>query len=214
MHLGVLQEKEKPNTSFYQGFYFYRGFYLALGNFCDKWGMQASLPPLMSVFALVAFAALMAWAAIGDVRTLRITNKLNAIIACAFLVLALPMGLGWGEFLAHAAFGAIVFLIAMCLFLAGLYGGGDFKMTGATALWLGPAAMTPFAIYTIFAGGFLCIGLLAGRFMARRFGLPANPKWARRLLRKNGGVPYGVAIGIGGIMATPFAVWFPSIIAP
>jgi prepilin peptidase CpaA len=173
--------------------------------------MNEPLSPLFGFLALGVFAVLMGVAAIGDVRTLRITNKLNAGIALAFVALAIPMGLGWPEFFAHIKIGVIASVIALILFLTGLYGGGDFKMTGATALWLGPSAAAPFVIYAILSGGLLCLVLLTGRYVAGRFGLPASPKWARRLLRKNAGVPYGVAIGIGGLMAAPFAVWFPSI---
>ena len=45
--------------------------------------------------------------------------------------------------------------------------------------------------------------------MARKYGLPKSPKWARRLLRKRSAVPYGVALGIGALIAAPQAAWFP-----
>jgi len=159
---------------------------------------------------LVAFSGAMIWAGIGDVRTFLITNKLNTLIAAGFLVFALPMGLGVNELAAHVGVGLVTTIIAMGMFLIGVYGGGDAKLTGAAALWLGPAAMMPFILYTSIAGGVLVLFLILGRRLAKRFGLPKSPRWARRLLRKSAAVPYGVALGIGAILATPYTVWFPS----
>jgi prepilin peptidase CpaA len=162
---------------------------------------------------LIAFSGAMIWAAIGDVRTFLITNKLNMLIAAGFLVFALPMGLGLNDVAAHIGIGFLTTLIALAMFLVGVYGGGDAKLTGAAALWLGPAAMMPFILYTAIAGGALVICLILGRRLARQFGLPKGPRWARRLLRKSAAVPYGVALGIGAILATPYTLWFPNILS-
>lgn len=174
--------------------------------------MTLPLPTLMSVVGLLVFGALMVWAAIGDVRSFMITNKLNLTIAAAFLVLAIPMGLGWGDLFDHLKVGLITIVITISMFLIGIYGGGDAKMTGAVALWLGPAPMVPFIFYTALSGGVLVLALIIARKSAKRFGLPRSPKWARRMLRKQSAVPYGVALGIGALFAAPHAGWFPSSI--
>ena len=173
--------------------------------------MTLGLETLVAGAGLVAFSGAMVWAGIGDVRTFLITNKLNMLIAAGFLVFALPMGLGLGEFAAHIGVGLLTTMITLGMFLVGIYGGGDAKLTGAAALWLGPAAMVPFILYTSIAGGILVVCLILGRRLARHYGLPRNPRWARRLLRKSTAVPYGVALGIGAILATPYAVWFPNV---
>lgn len=173
--------------------------------------MTIGLETLAAGAGLIAFSAAMIWAAIGDVRTFLITNKLNMLIAAGFLAFALPMGLGLNEFAAHIGIGLLTTVIALGMFLIGVYGGGDAKLTGAAALWLGPAAMMPFILYTAIAGGVLVICLILGRHIAKRFGLPRQPRWARRLLRKSAAVPYGVALGIGAILATPYTLWFPTI---
>lgn len=160
---------------------------------------------------LIAFSGAMIWAAIGDVRTFLITNKLNMMIAAGFLVFAMPMGLGLNDLAAHIGIGLLTTTIALAMFLVGVYGGGDAKLTGAAALWLGPTAMMPFILYTAIAGGILVVLLIASRHLARRYGLPRNPRWARRLLRKSSAVPYGVALGVGAILATPYTLWFPNI---
>lgn len=166
---------------------------------------------LSSYAGLIAFCGAMIWAAIGDVRTFTITNKLNLTIAAGFLLMALPMGMSWPDIGAHLAVGGVTLVITITMFMLGVFGGGDAKMAGAVALWLGPSAMTSFILFTAFSGGGLVIVLILSRFLARKFGLPRRPKWARRLLRRQSAVPYGVAIGLGAILATPHAVWFPSL---
>ena len=171
--------------------------------------MDNTFTLLTSLLGLVVFASLMIWAAIGDVRTFTITNKLNLTIAALFLILALPMGLAWSAIFDHLKVGLIASVIAIAMFYIGIYGGGDAKMTGAIALWLGAAPMIPFIFYTALAGGILGLSLIIGRHMARKYGLPKSPRWARRLLRKRSAVPYGVALGIGALIAAPQAAWFP-----
>jgi prepilin peptidase CpaA len=171
--------------------------------------MSLPLSTIASCFALAVFAGLMLWAAIGDVRSFTITNTLNIVIGASFLILALPMGLGWPAVFEHVKIGAITAFIAIMMFMIGIYGGGDAKMTGAVALWLGPAAMIPFIFYTAIAGGVLVVILVVSRRIAQKYGLPRSPKWARRMLRKRSAVPYGVALAIGALMATPATLWFP-----
>jgi prepilin peptidase CpaA len=174
--------------------------------------MDVSLPVIMSLIGLLTFAGLMVWAAIGDVRSFTITNKLNLTIAACFIVLAIPMGIAWPAFFDHVKIGIIAAVIAIIMFYIGIFGGGDAKMIGAIALWLGSAPMISFVFYTSLAGGVLGVSLLLGRRLARQYGLPKSPKWARRMLRKQSSVPYGVALAIGALMASPQAVWFPNIL--
>jgi prepilin peptidase CpaA len=165
---------------------------------------------IMSIVGLLIFALLMAWAAIGDIRSFTITDKLNLTIVVLFLVLAVPMGLGSSAIFDHIKIGLIASVIAIAMFYIGIFGGGDAKMTGAIALWLGSAPIVPFIFYTALAGGGLGVTLIIARRLARKFGLPKSPKWARRILRKRSAVPYGVALGVGALLAAPQALWFPS----
>lgn len=164
----------------------------------------------MGLCGLLLFAALMVWAAAGDVRSFRITNKLNLLIAASFLILAIPMGLSWPTFFDHLKIGAIAAVIAIAMFYFGIFGGGDAKLTGVIALWLGSAPMMTFVYFTALAGGVLGVTLIIARRVARKQGLPKSPKWARRILRKRSAVPYGVALGIGALIAAPKALWFPN----
>jgi prepilin peptidase CpaA len=158
---------------------------------------------------LLTFGGLLLWAGIGDIRTFTIPNQLNLTLAAAFILLAWPMGLEWGTVWDHIKISVIACLVAALLFYIGIFGGGDAKMTGAIALWLGSAPLVPFIFYTALAGGILGLTLLIGRRLAKAYGLPRSPKWARRMLRQQSAVPYGVALGIGAIVAVPYAEWFP-----
>jgi prepilin peptidase CpaA len=173
--------------------------------------MNMSPTLVMGLIGFLCFFGLMAWAAIGDVRSFRITNKLNLVIAGSFLLLAIPMGLAWPTIFDHLKVGFITSIIAIAMFYIGIFGGGDAKMTGAIALWLGSAPILPFILYTALCGGLLGVTLIVSRRLAKRYGLPRSPRWARRLLRKRSAVPYGVALAIGALLAAPSAAWFPQV---
>jgi prepilin peptidase CpaA len=164
---------------------------------------------IMSLLGLLSLCGLMVWAAVGDVRSFTITNKLNLVIAATFLVLAIPMGMEWPAVFDNIKVGIIASVIAIAMFYVGIFGGGDAKMIGAVAFWLGSAPMLAFIYFTALAGGVLGVTLIIGRRLARKHGLPKSPKWARRMLRKRSAIPYGVAIAIGALIAAPRATWFP-----
>src|SRR3954453_16014175 len=90
---------------------------------------------------LLALSALLVVAAVIDVRTFTISNRLNLTVALMaplyWLSVALPLWPGVGIQLAS---GAIVFLLLAGAFYAGLMGGGDVKLAAALALWLSPAS--------------------------------------------------------------------------
>jgi prepilin peptidase CpaA len=91
--------------------------------------------------------------------------------------------------------------VGFALFQFRILGGGDAKLLAAGAIWVGLDAMTPFAYWTAIAGGGLAVFLV----LARSFAMPHPyfPKFCNRLLEPGGGMPYGVAIFIGGVAAAP-----------
>ena len=77
-----------------------------------------------------------------------------------------------------------------------LLGGGDVKLLAAGALWLGAAALGPFLLATVLAGGVLAVAfLLAGLLRRRAAGAAAAS------------LPYGIAIAAGGILVSAGALW-------
>jgi prepilin peptidase CpaA len=143
----------------------------------------------------VAFTqALLGWlallllvAAIIDVRTFTISNKLNLAVALSAPLYWWAAGLSlWPEVAAQAGIALLIFILFAAAFYAGMMGGGDVKLAAALCLWLAPAEALRFLIYMSIAGGLLTVAVLMAHKSLRRSGRPK--------------VPYGVAIAIGGLL--------------
>ena len=137
-------------------------------------------------FLLVALGAILVVAAVIDVRTFTISNRLNLTVALMaplyWLSISLPLWPGVGIQLAA---GAGVFVLLAAAFYAGVMGGGDVKLAAALALWFSPGSTIKFLVLTSLAGGVLTLAVLAWHRARRREGRPE--------------VPYGVAIAFGGL---------------
>jgi len=154
---------------------------------------------ILSLFACMFFG-LCLFAALKDVATLTIPNWLNATLAYLFLpacIIAMP---GWDVFGWHLLAGAIAFGVSVLLFGFGIFGGGDAKMIPGVILWVGPAGAMPFVYGMALSGGVLAILVIISR---RIVPAHAAPGFAYETLQENQGVPYGVAIAIGALMAAP-----------
>ncbi|HEY0838109.1 MAG TPA: prepilin peptidase [Azospirillum sp.] len=156
--------------------------------------MTATLLPTLYA---VPLAMAMAW----DLTSFRIPNWLTGALAAAFPVVALlaPDGVAWGG---HLAAGAIAFALGTALFALRAMGGGDVKLLGAVALWLGLGQLAEFLLLTGVLGGVLTLALLLSRQMLPPLlaslpgdGVPALP----RLLLPGEAIPYGVAIGAAAL---------------
>jgi prepilin peptidase CpaA len=108
---------------------------------------------------LAALVALLALAALIDLRERRIPNWLTGGIAALypFYVLASPIGIAWMWGLAVAG---AVFVFGFVLFARQLIGGGDVKLIAAMTLWTGLDHLLLFALVTSLAGGGLALGSL------------------------------------------------------
>lgn len=172
---------------------------------------------IMTLALLLAFGGLLFYAAISDIRALRIPNWLSLSVAglfCLYLVSLYLEGPGPGNLRLYGSFicAAILFLIGMVLFAARQMGGGDVKLISAVALWAGPALVAQF----IFVMS-LCGGLMAFFFWLRSrrernssecFEKTDSEK-ATQYLRSHytAEIPYGVAIALGGF----FVLWQLSV---
>jgi prepilin peptidase CpaA len=162
---------------------------------------------ITGVAAACLFCLFLIIAAVGDVKSFTITNSFNMLFFSSFFILAPILGLGLDDIFYHLMVAIAAFLICFALFALGLFGGGDVKLVGATAIWLGAGPMMFYAFYTALFGGVLALLLLVARYITSKAGLPKNPRWLRQLLRKHSAIPYGVALCIGGICALPQVSW-------
>ena len=142
---------------------------------------------------LIVLATLLVVAAVIDMRTFTISNRLNLAVARRppRYLLALTLNV-LAEVPIQIAAAAIVFLLLAAAFYAGMMGGGDVKLAAALALWFPPALTVKFLVLMSIAGGLLTLGLLVWHRAKRREGRPE--------------IPYGVAIAFGAlaILAQPY----------
>lgn len=154
---------------------------------------------ITNVFAGVFFA-LCFYAAMKDIATLTIPNWLNAWLAFLFVPAAIVLMPGWETVGWHALAAMITFVVCVLLFQLGVFGGGDAKMIPGIVLWLGPSDLLAFFYWMALSGAALAIIVYASRRMVT----PENaPFFAYETLQRGQGVPYGVAIIIGAIAASP-----------
>lgn len=136
---------------------------------------------LLALLALLVIAA-----AVIDVRTYTISNRLNLAIAILaplyWWSIALPL---WPGVALQLAIALTVFAVLAVVFYIGMMGGGDVKLAAALALWFSPASTVRFFVFMSIAGGVLTLVLVA---VHRLRGKPGRPQ-----------IPYGVAIAIGAL---------------
>jgi prepilin peptidase CpaA len=162
---------------------------------------------MLEILPLAAFVALLLIAAGSDVATMTIPNWVSIALAAAFPVAALITGMPLQAIGLHLLFGFLVLAIGFLMFQVGLMGGGDAKLIAAGAVWTGFGAFLPFALGTVVTGGVIALLLLMVRSRVKP--AEARPAFVNRLLKPRGGVPYGVAIMVGGLAALS-ALPFPT----
>jgi len=165
---------------------------------------------ILDLLALILFPALMAFAAASDLLTMTISNRISIILVGGFLALAIASGMAPMQILSHLGAGALVLVVSFGLFSCGWIGGGDAKLAAATALWFGFDLLLPYLLYASVLGGVLTLLLLQFRLMPLP-GLLAGQVWAQRLHRKDGAVPYGIALAAAALAVYPESPWMKAI---
>jgi prepilin peptidase CpaA len=159
---------------------------------------------------LMLFPALMAFAASSDLFTMTISNRVSLILAGGFFLLAAVNGMSVSDVLMHVAAAVVVLAFAFGFFVRGWIGGGDAKLAAATTLWLGFDYLLPYLIYASLLGGALTLLLIQFR-MAPLPALLARQEWVERLHRKDGAVPYGIALAAAALIVYPDTPWMAAI---
>jgi len=153
---------------------------------------------MLATVSVLLFPLGLVYAAIRDVASYEIPNWLSVALVADFVILALALSFDWRVIGLHLGAGLVVLVVGALLFAAGLLGGGDGKLMAAAAVWVGWAQLFRFIMVVAVAGGGLALLVLA----IRRFGFLgglAGWRWFERLRTPDHGIPYGVAIGIGGL---------------
>ncbi len=151
---------------------------------------------------LMIFPAVMIMAALSDLLTMTIPNRLSIILVVTFAPLAVAAGLPFEAFLMHLAAGVGILVAGFLLFSTGTLGGGDAKLLASAGLWIGITDLSTFLLYVAVIGGGLAFCIL----LYRRLPIAAvasGPAWAFRLHGKETGIPYGIAIAGAALLTFP-----------
>lgn len=158
---------------------------------------------MLAAAILVIFPFSMAFAAISDLLSMTIANRVSIVLVAGFALLAPLAGLdltaiGW-----HFAAGSVVLAVTFTLFAIGGMGGGDAKLLAASALWMGfgPSLLEYLVLSTVL-GGFLTVLILGYRKSAWS-SLTGSNIFLRNFADQRLGIPYGIALGIGGLIVYP-----------
>lgn len=157
---------------------------------------------MLQLTTLIVFPSLMIFAALSDLVTMTISNRLSLALVVIFVPFAFCAGLGPAEIGLHLACGAGVLVLTFAMFAMGWIGGGDAKLAAATALWLGFDHIADYGLDAALIGGLLTLLILYGR----KLPLPdcaLNVSWIARLHDRGTGIPYGIALAIAGLLIYP-----------
>ena len=165
---------------------------------------------LTEAIKLTLFPATMAFAASSDLFTMTIANRVSLILVAGFALLAVLTGMGAADILTHAGAAAAVLAVVFVFFACGWIGGGDAKLAAATVLWLGFAHLADYLFFASLFGGALTLLII----QFRAWPLPQvfiGREWAERLHRRDGGVPYGIALAAAALLVYPQTEWMAAI---
>jgi prepilin peptidase CpaA len=161
---------------------------------------------LTEAIKLTLFPAMMAFAASSDLFTMTIANRVSLILVGGFGLLAVLTGMSAADTLSHAGAAAAVLAVVFVFFTFGWIGGGDAKLAAATVLWLGFAHLADYLLFASLFGGALTLLIIQFRALP----LPQmfiGREWAERLHRRDGGVPYGIALAAAALLVYPQTEW-------
>jgi prepilin peptidase CpaA len=165
---------------------------------------------LIDLVRLMLFPTIVAFAASSDLLTMKISNRVSIILVSGFFALALMSGMTITEVLSHAGAAAIVLIVSFGFFTRGWIGGGDAKLAAATTIWFGFDYLLNYLVYASLLGGALTLLLIEFRLVPLP-GLLAGQFWAQRLHRKDGDVPYGIALAGAALLVYPDTPWMKAI---
>jgi len=153
---------------------------------------------IVQIAAWAAYFGALGYAALRDVTSFTIPNVVSLVLLVAFGAYAVTADLSWNVLLWHLVGGLLVFAVGAALFFLGVWGGGDAKLLAVVAVWAGWSYLADLLLWMAFSGGVLTLLLL----LARRLLIPNvfhGIPWLARLLSRDQGMPYGVAIAIAGM---------------
>ncbi|TPI52877.1 MULTISPECIES: prepilin peptidase [unclassified Mesorhizobium] len=165
---------------------------------------------MLEALIFVVFPFCMLFAAISDMLSMTIANRVPVLLVVVFALVAPLTGMEWAAYGWHFAAGALVLAATFGLFAMGGMGGGDAKLLAATAVWMGlNIQFVEYLVVSTFIGGLLTLAILVYRKSPLAVFTGRNP-FLRHFADETTGVPYGIALGLGGLLTypdSPLMVW-------
>ncbi|OJU49281.1 MAG: peptidase [Mesorhizobium sp. 61-13] len=165
---------------------------------------------MLEALIFVVFPFCMVFAAVSDMLSMTIANRVSLLLLGTFVVIAPLTGMAWTDFGWHLAAGAMMLTVTFALFALGGMGGGDAKLMAATAVWMGlDMALVQYLVTAAVIGGLLTLAILTFRSSMLAPITKAN-MFLRHFADDKTGVPYGIALGVGGLIVypqTPLMIW-------
>jgi prepilin peptidase CpaA len=159
---------------------------------------------MIAASIFVIFPLCLAVAALSDLFTMTIPNRVSLILMAAFVVIAPLSGMPLPAIGMNLLAGLIVFLACFALFALNVMGGGDAKLLSAAAVWFGfNQSLLLFVAAVGVLGGLLTFFILLLRTKTNTILAIGLPLPNSLLLAKK--IPYGIAIAIGGFIAFPYS---------
>ena len=159
--------------------------------------MMAATP--LALPFLILLLILLLIAGLWDLATFQIPNWLCLAVLGSFLLFAAVAPLALSEVMFRLGVGFGFLVVGMILFARGYLGGGDVKLLAASIVWFGWPTLLLYLVAVTLFGGALAVCLL----IFRRLPLPpawSGRAWLKRLHGRDEGVPYGIAIGLAGLV--------------
>lgn len=157
-----------------------------------------TLSSIVALACLLIFCCLMLGAALSDLRSLTIPNRISVAVALLYPAFVLSSGLPI-DWLAGLLTGGGLLLVGFVLFALGGLGGGDAKLLAAGGLWAGPDLVLPYLFLIALTGGVMALFM----WLRHRLAKAVIPSFA--LVTQSDEdfpkqpMPYAVAIASGAL---------------
>jgi prepilin peptidase CpaA len=152
---------------------------------------------------LVIFPFAMAHAAVSDMVSMTIANRVSLLLIGSFLVLAPLTGMPVPQIGMHVLAFAMVLGICFGFFALGVMGGGDAKLMASSGLWFGlNLDLMTYLVVASALGGVLTVLILSFR-RSNITVVAGQVDFLRRIADPKEKIPYGIALGTAGLLLYP-----------
>lgn len=158
---------------------------------------------MAAMLVIGIFCGCMLYAAVNDMLSMTIANRIPVLLAATFPIFAWIAGMDVATIGLHLAVGVGMLFLTFALFAAGAMGGGDAKLIAATSVWFGLSlALAQYLVWSAMLGGLLTLILVVYRATPLAPAMAHLPAF-RHFGDREKGIPYGIALAPAAILALP-----------